>query len=177
MSIDWQGILKTAAPWVAAAASGPAGLIGMAASQISSSFGKDVKPTIDSISAAIAGATPDQMIALKNADNDFALKMQQMGFQDIETLETIAAGDRDSARKREIATGDWTPRILAYAIIILAGCGEGSLLLGYEPHIAPELIGRILGTLDAAVMLVLSYYFGTTNSSQRKTEIIAQQNS
>jgi len=178
MSVDWQNLLKTVAPWVAAAATGnvPA-LVGMAATTIGTALGKDIKPTTDAISAAIAGATPEQMIALKQADNEFALQMQKMGFEDVETLEAIAAGDRDSARKREIATGDWTPRILAYTIILLAGFGEGSLLLGYEPHIAPELIGRILGTLDAAVMLVLSYYFGTTASSREKTQIIAQQNS
>ena len=173
---DWSGILKHAAPWIGAAATGnvPA-LITMSASALATAFGKDIKPTADAISAAIAGATPEQMLALKQADNDFAAKMQQMGFDNVQHLESIAAGDRDSARKREIATGDWTPRILAYLVILLAGIGEGSLMLGYEPRVAPELIGRILGTLDAAVMLVLSYYFGTTASSSEKTRIIAAQ--
>jgi hypothetical protein len=37
-----------------------------------------------------------------------------------------------------------------------------------------ELIARVLGTLDSALMLVLSYYFGSSAGSAEKNQIMAQ---
>ena len=56
---DWRGVLSTVAPWIGAAATGgvPA-LVGMAAGELTKAFGKDVKPTVDAIGAAISGASP-----------------------------------------------------------------------------------------------------------------------
>ncbi len=172
---DWQNLVKQVAPWVAAAATGgvPA-LVGMAAVTVGKAMGQDVKPTMDAIGAAISGATPEQLLAIKSADQQFALQMQKLGFENEQALEAIAAGDRDSARKRETATGDWTPRVLGILVIFLTALGEGALLTGFEPRVAPELVGRILGTLDMATMMVLTYFFGSTSGSARKTEILAE---
>jgi hypothetical protein len=176
MAVDWQNLLKQVAPWIGAAATGnvPA-MITMAAAQVGNAFGIDIKPTADAIGAAITGATPDQMLALKQADNDFVVKMQQLGFDHISQLEQIAANDRDSARKREITLGDNMPAILSCLVVLFTALCEGALLSGFEPRVAPEIVGRILGTLDSATMLVLTYYFGTTANSHRKTELLAQQ--
>jgi hypothetical protein len=35
-----------------------------------------------------------------------------------------------------------------------------------------ELVARVLGTLDGALMLVLSYYFGSSSGSQAKDEML-----
>ena len=35
-----------------------------------------------------------------------------------------------------------------------------------------ELVARVLGTLDGALMLVLSYYFGSSSGSQAKDDLI-----
>jgi hypothetical protein len=35
-----------------------------------------------------------------------------------------------------------------------------------------ELVARVLGTLDGALMLVLSYYFGSSSGSQAKDELL-----
>lgn len=73
--------------------------------------------------------------------------------------------DTANARAREIATGDWTPRLLAFLILlgwlfINVHCFTESI-----PALNRELVARLLGTLDAALMLMLGYYFG---SSHRK---------
>lgn len=173
---DFQKLLGQVAPWLCAAATGnvPA-LITMSANAIGSAIGSNVKPTVEAIGTAITGATPEQMLAIKNADNDFAIKMQALGFQDIETLQKIAADDRASARTMQISTRSNMPAVISVLVLILAALGEGALLRGYEPHIAAELVGRILGTLDSAVIMVLSFWLGTTNESGRKTEILAGQ--
>ena len=35
-----------------------------------------------------------------------------------------------------------------------------------------ELVARVLGTLDGALMLVLSYYFGSSSGSQAKDDLL-----
>lgn len=176
---DILGFLKKAAPWITAAATGnvPA-LVAMAAKTVSDAVGGGkVGATADSIAAAVAGATPEQLQALKQADQDFAVKMQALGFQHVEELEQLASADRANARAREIAVKDYTPRIIAGLVVVLCFSAEAWVLThGYPSNVAGELVGRILGTLDSALILVLSYYFGSSAGSDRKTEIIANGN-
>jgi hypothetical protein len=168
--------LKKALPWIGAAATGnvPA-LVAMAASQLSQSFGTDIAPTADAIVKAVQGATPEQMMAMKQADNDFSAKMQAMGFAHLEELQQVAANDRADARNREIKTGDsWTPRLLAAMVLIGWLAVQGFLLTHVVDATMRELVTRVLGTLDGALMLVLSYYFGSSAGSAEKNQIMAQ---
>lgn len=171
-------VLKKAFPFLSAAASlgGPLGT--MAASAIGSALGlsKAPGPTSDAISTAIAAAfaNPEQRAALLKAEQDFQLQMAQLGYQHAEEIEQIAAKDRDSARNREVQVKDWTPRILAFTCVVLCFGGEGWYFTHGSPASAsPELIGRILGTLDSALILVLSYYFGSSAGSASKDATIA----
>jgi hypothetical protein len=54
--------------------------------------------TVDAVKTAISGATPEQMLALKKADQKFSIQMQALGFKQVTDLESIAAGDRKDAR-------------------------------------------------------------------------------
>ena len=168
--------IKKALPWIGAAATGnvPA-LVAMAASQLSQSFGTDIAPTADAIVKAVQGATPEQLLAMKQADNDFATKMQAMGFAHLEELQQVAATDRADARNREIKTGDSrTPQILAALVLVGWLTVQGYLLTHVIDASMRELIARVLGTLDSALTLVLSYYFGSSAGSAEKNQIIAQ---
>lgn len=171
-------ILKKAFPFLSAAASlgGPLGT--MAAAAVGNALGLNKAPANngDAISTAIATAfaTPEQRAALLKAEQDFQIQMQQLGYQHAEEIEQIAAKDRDSARNREIQVKDWTPRILAFTVVVLCFGGEGWYFMHGSPQTAsPELIGRILGTLDSALILVLSYYFGSSSGSASKDATIA----
>ncbi|MCZ2917051.1 hypothetical protein NYY62_19165, partial [Acinetobacter baumannii] len=67
--------------------------------------------TETALKTALSGASPADLLAIKQADQAFQAKMQELGFQNIKDMESIAAADRDSARNREIKTGDSaTPR-------------------------------------------------------------------
>jgi len=159
--------IKKALPWIGAAATGnvPA-LVAMAASQLSQSFGTDIAPTADAIVKAVQGATPEQLLSMKQADNDFAIKMQAMGFAHLEELQQVAATDRADARNREIKTGDSrTPQILAALVLVGWLTVQGYLLTHVIDGSMRELIARVLGTLDSALTLVLSYYFGSSAGS------------
>lgn len=170
------GFLKQALPWIGSAAvAGTTGnfapLLGMAAKAVSGAVGKDVKPEIDSMAAAVAGATPDQMAALQKADHDFQAQMAQMNFQHLEDLEKIAADDRASARNREITAHDsWTPRLIAAIVVIGWLCVQSFLLAHVVSADMRDIVSRLLGTLDAALMLVLSYYFGSSAPRPETTQ-------
>jgi hypothetical protein len=107
----------------------------------------------------MASATPEQLAALKKVDNDFKVQMKSL---DID-LDRIAASDRDSARQMAISTHDWTPRVLAVAIVLSWGIVQWFLLHNVIDASMRELVARVLGTLDGALMLVLSYYFGSAH--------------
>lgn len=157
-------VLKTVAPWIGTALGGPLG--GIAVEAIANVFGLSDK-TEASLKNAISGATPEQLLALKQADQDFAIQMRQLGINEIKDLESLAAADRDSARKREISVGDWTPRILAY-IIITGFLGALTAVLSGKTPVDSVLAGTLIGYISAKAELVLTYYFGSNAASEAR---------
>lgn len=174
---DWRKVLGTVAPWIGAAATGgvPA-LVGMAAAQISTAFGAEVKASVDGIAQAVTGASPEQMLALKEADQDFQIKMQQLNFQNLQALESFAVADRDSARKLQIATGSTVPAILAVAILLLFGSVMWMVLTRQVPDQGNmrDAILMMLGGLSAAMTQVLNFYLGSSAASERKNELLVK---
>lgn len=82
--------------------------------------------------------------------------------------------DRISARGMAVQNHDvWTPRIIAALVIVGAFLGEGFALTHMIPAGSEVLAGRVLGTLDSALLAVLYYYFGGSAGSDRKTELLA----
>lgn len=168
--MDWQSLIKTVAPWIGTAIGGPLG--GMAVTAAANALGIPDK-TIEAVKAAIAGATPEQILALKNADQSFALQMQDLGFKNIQALEKIAADDRASARDREIKTGDSaTPRVLAVAITLGFFGVLILLLLNGKPTAGGDALMIMLGALGAAWTGVVQYFFGSSSGSVAKNQIL-----
>lgn len=169
--MDWQSIVKTVAPWIGTALAGPFG--GMAVDAISGALGLSNK-TVDAVKQAIAGATPEQMLALKKADQDFALQMQALGFKQVTDLEAIAAGDRKDARDMQKTTRSRVPAILSIAVtigyfLILVGMMTGELKVSDS-----QALLIMLGSLGTGWGMVMAFWFGTTHDSGRKTEMLAE---
>jgi hypothetical protein len=170
-----QDFLKTIAPWLGAAATGgiPA-LAGMAVSKIAEVMGLDGSPTAESVMNALKGATPEQMLMLKKADQDFEAKMKELGFKHIETLAKIDADDRNSARQREMTVRDGMPAILGLLITFgFFGILAWMLAYGIPPN-GGEALLIMLGSLGTAWISVVAYYFGSSSSSQKKTDLLAK---
>lgn len=172
---DVAGFFKKTLPALAAAvASGVPGPIGTVAQLVSSVLGKTIKADPEEITAAIAGASPDQILKLKEDDQNFQITMQKLGFDDVEKLAELAVDDRKDARAMQTTTKSWTAPALAWTVVLMCFLGEGLYFrLGAPSNTSPELIGRILGTLDSALMLVLAYYFGSSAGSADKNSIIS----
>ena len=105
---------------------------------------------------------------------ELAAQLQQLEAQKLLKLEELAYQDRDSARKREAAvTQVWTTTsILAYAYTL----GYFAALWFVATHSIADAQIRIfdvlLGTLTAAQLGIIGYYFGSSHSSQTKTAIL-----
>jgi len=165
--MDWKAILSTVAPVLASAAGGP--LAGVAVQAIGKAL-ELPEATQESVEQAVLGASPETLLALKQADQQFVKDMKAL---DIDVLK-VEAGDRDSARQRQIATKDRAPDVLAAVVVITWGIIQYQLLTTIIDPSMRELVARVLGTLDAALMAVLYYYFGSSASSARKDELMGR---
>lgn len=170
--MDWKVLLSTVAPWIATAITGPLG--GMAVGAAADALGLSEK-TQSALKTALAGVSPEQMMALKNADQVFQVRMQELGFTHIEKLEELAVQDRQNAREREIKTGDhYTPRIIA-CVVILGFFGILMVMMFKDlPPSSKEAALIMLGALGSAFTGVISYYYGSTSGSAEKNRLLAQ---
>jgi len=145
-------LLKGAAPVLANVIAGPLG--GMAVAAIANKLG--VPP--EQIPSAIQN-DPEALAKIKELELEYA----KLTFQ-----------DRASAREREStiasSTAPFVSKIitplLALAIVSVWGLIQWFLLNNTVPQEMRELVIRVLGTMDGALMLVLSYYFGSSNEKQ-----------
>jgi hypothetical protein len=115
------------------------------------------------IAAALAGATPEQLLALKSADYDFELEQQRTDQK-----------DRDGARQMRIATGDWVPGALAVFITVGFFGVLGYILSEGVPAQGGEALLVMLGALGAAWGQVIAFYFGSSAGSKAKTDALSR---
>jgi len=147
-------LLKNIAPSLATVVAGPLG--GVAVSAIASKFG--VADSVESVAKAIAG------------DPQAAQKLAELELE----YAKLDAADRDSARKRELeiatsASAPWYSKVvtplLALGVFILWAAINYTMLTSKDaiPTDMREIVIRMLGSLDATIMLILSYYFGNSH--------------
>jgi hypothetical protein len=171
---DFKGLVKKAFPFISAAAAfgGPLGTL--AANAVGKAVGAtNLDPTPGGLAAAIAGATPEQLQQLRQAEADTQARLQQMGFTHVEELEKLSVEDRESARARQIAVKDRVPGVLAIGITIgFFGVLGVVSFHGFKEQ-SRDLMNIMLGSLGTAWVSVVTYYFGSSAGSDRKTELMA----
>ena len=149
---DLFNLLKGFAPTLATAVAGPLG--GAAVSAIANRLG--VGDSVTEVAKAIAG------------DPAAAQKLAELELE----YAKLDAADRSDARKAEVAlaTSNNVPvlnksvtPVLAIIIVIAWGFIQYHLLTHVVPTEMREIIIRVLGTLDGALVMVLSYYFGASH--------------
>ncbi|WP_338509251.1 hypothetical protein [Burkholderia gladioli] len=181
-------ILKTVAPWlVTALTGGVPGVAAMAASAIADRLGLG-DGSVEAVTSALSGqsVTPEQLLALKQADADFELKMRQAGFAHVENLagiqvqaDKVAADDRASARQYAASEHDHTARNLAYmytvALFVVIGL-EFYLAIGEirMPDVVKSTLDTLLGVLITMVIGSKEYFFGSSSRADKQTAEITR---
>ena len=159
--MDW---LNQIAPGIATALGGP--LAGLAVTAISKALNideKDVQKTIET-----GKLSAEQMMALKSAELELQAKAQELGLN----FEKLAVDDRKSAREMQISTKSFVPALLSILIVVGWSMVQYFLLTHIIAQEMRELVARVLGTLDGALMLVLGFYFGGIHNAQETNEML-----
>ena len=165
------GLLAGIAPALASAVAGPAG--GAVAKVALGALGEHLGLPADkrddaSVAGALAGATPDQLLSLKQVDNEFSAEMKRL---DID-LAKLHQEDRASARHMQERTRSLTVPILAWSVMgIFTALCAGVLWVAAQKDVAFDtsmelLIGGIVGYAAAMAQSVCSFYFGSSQSSE-----------
>ena len=117
--------------------------------------------TKQAIEKAIEEATPEQMLELKKAEQEFEVKMKELEV-DVFRLETE---DIQDARSR--FGGDWTSKILGF--ITIGGFMGYIFLVTLQPpeQNSEALINLVLGYLGGLASAIISFYFGASNTSDK----------
>lgn len=159
-------VLGVVAPTIGTALGGPLG--GIAARTLAGVLLGDEAASESAIAAAVANASPDQLLALKKADHEFQTRLKEL---DVD-LERISAGDRDSARKRQIEMKDRMPGILA-AMVFTGFFGIlCSLMFIVVAEAAADPLNIMLGSLGTLVVQIANYYFGSSSGSAQKQKML-----
>ncbi len=165
MSITLKGILGAVAPVLASALPGPLG--NLARKVIGDVLGKPDPPDVE-IEKTLAVANPELLLKLKEADNKFRLDLERLGID----LERLAAEDRAGARAMQIATRNWFPPALGITVLLGWLAAFAFLIFQPLPALNKDAIMLALGTLNAGMMTVLAFYFGSSSSSRSKDDTI-----
>lgn len=111
MNFDWKNIVKAVAPTIGTALGGP--LAGLGIKALSEALLGKEDGTEAEVAAAVAGANPEQLMAMKKADQDFAIKMKEL---DID-LDKAFIADTSDARHADYLANYANARREAYPSI------------------------------------------------------------
>ena len=152
-----KNVVGAIAPTLGSALGGPLG--GQAASVVAQVLGCSPEPK--AINQAIQSATPEQMLELKKAEQQFEVQMKELDV-DIFRLETV---EKQDARKN--FSKDWTARIMGIAVV--GGFMGYIFLVTLQPpeQNSEALINLVLGYLGGLASAVISFYFGASDSNKK----------
>jgi hypothetical protein len=174
---DALSVVAKLAPTIGAVLGGP--LLGGGISALESVFGLTPASTASTddrtaaLASAISGATPDQLLAMKKADQDYAVQMATLGFKDTESLASLNVQDRVSARLMQTETKSYTAPALAIFITLGFFSILAAMMLIAIPPAAHDALMLMLGALGTAWISVVSFYFGSSAGSQKKDALLA----
>lgn len=158
-------IISSVAPLIGTAIGGPFGALAGTIVHQALGTGGDEK----ALETAVMSGNPDALLKLKTADQDFQLRMAELGISE----DKLRYDDTANARAREIALSDNTPAILAYAVTVGFFGTLGFMLVNGKPATGGDALLVMLGSLGTAWAAIVAYYFGSSAGSKRKDEALS----
>jgi hypothetical protein len=195
--MDWgnvTNVLATLAPTIATALGTP--VLGGAVAALEAVFGLTPSGSMDdrkdAITTAVAGASPEQLAAIRKADQDYAARMAEAGFKDKEALAALALQETqtfvaDTADARKANAGNDKVFVLGcvvlstFATVMVASLwGAYALLTGALPirdaalvGMVSGFVGTIIGYVSANAQQVVGFFFGSSKGSEAKSDAMA----
>ena len=156
--------IESIAPTIASCLGGP--LAGLAVEAVSKAIGVDPSAVQDTINSG--KLTADQIASIQSAEIALKAKAQEMNLD----LEQLAVQDRKSARDMQTTTKSFIPPLLALIITL----GFFGILIGMMTGkvTSSDALMLLLGSLGTAWTGVISFYFGSSASSQNKDQLLHQ---
>jgi len=156
--------IESIAPTIASCLGGP--LAGLAVEAVSKAIGVDPNQVQDTINSG--KLTADQIAQIQAAEISLKEKAQEMGLN----FEELAVQDRKSARDMQTTTKSFIPPLLALIITV----GFFGILVGMMTGkvTSSDALMLLLGSLGTAWTGVISFYFGSSASSQNKDALLHQ---
>ena len=164
----WKAILEQMAPTIASALGGP--LAGSAVKKLAEVVLGKPDAGEQEIGDEILKADPAVYERLKNAEIEYSKFVADHNLQ----LEKLALDDRASARDREKTVRDWMPLALGLGTTIAFMGLLVLLVFRVIPKENETVFNILLGSLGSAWVSVISYYFGSSAGSDKKTEIMGR---
>lgn len=191
---DIANVLETLAPTIATALGTP--VLGGAVAALEAVFGLTPSGSMDdrkdAITTAVAGATPEQLAAVRKADQDYAARMTEAGFKDKEALAQLSFQETalyvtDTADARKVNAGNdkvfWLGVVIlgTFAGVMFASLwGSYALLTGALPvkdaavvGMVSGFVGTIIGYSAANAQQVTGFFFGSSKGSEKKSDAMA----
>lgn len=186
--MDWKKLIGGLAPTLGAALLGP--MAGAAVKVIADQvLGQPDATEADVAAAVMQGLTPEQVVALRSADNAFKVRMREL---DIDVMKvnqvTELAYVEDVGKARTAHAGDKGVFWLGIAVLVTFAVLMGVVLVGcfymltgtlkVDPAVAAMvagMIGTVVGYVAANAQQVTSYFFGSSRGSSDKTALLAGQ--
>lgn len=167
-----KNLVTNGATILATALGGP--LAGTAVGAIAKALG--VEPDTSAVEAKlISGAlTPEQALALQSADLEFKRLCISTISHDTEVATTATVEDRKSARDLQVATRSLTVHYLSFLITLGFFAVLGMMAFGPTLNASTKSsLDIMLGGLGAGFTAVISYWFGSSFSSSKKDDLLA----
>lgn len=169
--------IATAAPLLGGIIAGPAGAgVGQVVNLVAGALGLETEATPEAIARQLE-TDPGALIKLRQLETTHAEQLARIALEQAR----LELADRADARAREIeitrSTGrrDYQLYILAWLVVLGFG-GLCAILMHWSvPDGSSEVVFLLFGSLASGFTLVLQYFFGSSRSSQDKTQLLAKQ--
>lgn len=163
--MDWIGTLEKLAPTVASCLGTP--VAGMAVAALESALGVTGQESVQKIieDGKLDGA---QVAALQQADIALKTKAQELSLD----FAKLDVENSSSARSMQIATKSWiVPGLAIFVTLGFFGL-LASLILWTIPKDSQAIIYTMVGSLGAAWLSIINFFYGSSNGSQNKDTTI-----
>ena len=177
--MDWKELgrkIAGAAPLLGGIIGGPAGAgVGQVVNLVAGALGMAPDTSADAIAQRL-DMDPEALLKLRELESTHAEQLARIALEQAR----LELADRADARAREIeitrTTGrrDYQLYILAWLVVVGFGSLCGLLMRWTVPEGSNEVVFMLFGSLASGFTLVLQYFFGSSRSSQDKTQLLAQ---